>query len=253
LQYRLEVLGELSPLLFGGQFASKLNRVSEKREERRPVHVCRLWDDLISVVKKNKNLHDESLWKLVAVLNGLSTKVDAKGNPIAKLKRGQVLTLPSEKDVRDYRRLAAKSAVSDDQSRKSALDPATDASQTVVSASSEFLTSTIRTAPIEQFKVFGERVIELGNCRIHSAEWRYENHTKYQMKLEFFHEAQWCSVVEYIIGQDQSELHSFALNGVVKIIRMALPVQSVLELAECDLATNYGEYCKRFVRDRNSV
>jgi hypothetical protein len=217
------------------------------------VHVCRLWDDLISVVKKNKNLHDESLWKLVAVLNGLSTRVDAKGKPVVKLKRGQVLMLPSERDVRDYRRLASRSAASDNPNQISTLNPVWDGSQTIADPSQDSLTTTIRTAPIEQFKVISERVIELGSARIYSAEWRHENSSKYQMKLEFFHEGKWFSVVEYIIGQDQSELHSFALNGVVKIVRMALPVQSVLELAECDLATNYGEYCKRFVRDCDSV
>jgi len=239
------------------KLAAKFKLNQEKREDHRPVHVCRLWDDLASIARKSRNLQDESLWKLVAVLNGLSTEEDAFGKPVVKLKRGQSLTLPSEKDVRDYRRVSGRDISSRDEESTSALSSANDGSATVIgglpSEQIAALSSTVRTSQVEVYEVVNERVIELGTSRIYSAEKRFEDSSKYQMKLEFLHEGKWLSVVEYVIGEEHSELHSFAMNGVVKIIRMALPVHSVRELAECDLATNYGDYCNRFAQGRSKI
>jgi hypothetical protein len=256
LQYRLEMLSEKNDEQLAEKLASKFKITLEKRDDRRPVHVCRLWDDLASIARRNSNLQDENLWKLVAVLNKLSTEEDADGKPLVKLKRGQVLTLPSQKDVRDYRRVTFKDEVPKDPELTSALNSVQEGSLTVIGGLPDeqaAVFNTIRTSPVETYEVVTENLVELGASRIYTAEKRFENNSKYQMKLEILHEGKWCSVVEYVIGQEHSELHSFALNGVVKIIRMALPMQSVRELAECDLATNYGEYCHRFAQGRSRI
>jgi hypothetical protein len=259
LQYRVEVLGELNPDLFGGgKLSAKFNVKYEKRENRRPMHACRLWDNLQSIASKHPKLQDESLWKLVAVLNSLSTEQGADGMALAKLKRGQVLILPSEKDIRDYRRVTSGNyGRSEDSGRTPIPDSVQEAPPTMFGEPPQeelaLLASTVRTSPVETFQIVSQNVIELGSSRICAVERRFESKTKYQMKLEVLYEGQWCSVVEYVIGQEHSELHSFALNGVVKIIRMALPMHSVRELAECDLATNYGEYCHRFAQGRSRI
>jgi hypothetical protein len=252
LQYRVEVLGELNADLFGGGKASSILKAKqEKPENRRPAHVCRLWDNLQSIAEKHPKLQDERLWKLVAVLNALSTEQGANGLPVAKLKRGQVLILPSAKDIRDYWRVTSGSFGT------AAPDVVQDAPATMFGEPAQealdLMASTVRTSPVESYEIVGQKVIELGSSRICSVERRFETKTTFQMKLEILHEGEWRSVVEYVIGEEHSELHSFALSGVVKIIRMALPMHSVRELAECDLATNYGEYCNRFAQGRSRI
>ena len=63
----------------------------------------RLGDTLRSIAMKHPELEDINLWPLLAQCNSLSTAVDNKGVPVAQLKRGTSLLLPTQGEIADYR------------------------------------------------------------------------------------------------------------------------------------------------------
>ncbi|OPZ83895.1 MAG: hypothetical protein BWY75_02890 [bacterium ADurb.Bin425] len=67
------------------------------------VYSVRLGDTLRSIAMKHPDLRDVTLWKLLAVKNGLSTDTDSKGAPLAVLIRGAQLTIPSAEEISAYR------------------------------------------------------------------------------------------------------------------------------------------------------
>jgi hypothetical protein len=69
-------------------------------------YVCRLGDTLRSLAMRHPALKDHTLWRLVAEVNGLSTETDDKGNPVAELKRGTSIVLPSAEEITRYRESA---------------------------------------------------------------------------------------------------------------------------------------------------
>ncbi len=66
-------------------------------------YVCRIGDTLRSIALRHPALQDVKLWELVAVVNELSTEVNSKNDPIAKLARGQILFLPTPEDIQSWR------------------------------------------------------------------------------------------------------------------------------------------------------
>lgn len=80
-----------------------LGPLSSKGDSSQPKYVVRLGETLKSVAMKHPGLQDVTLWKLLAELNGLSTETDAKGNPQAKLARGQTIILPSAAEIASFR------------------------------------------------------------------------------------------------------------------------------------------------------
>jgi LysM repeat protein len=76
---------------------------SQKDESGRIKYTVRLGDTLKSVAIKHPALQDVHLWKLLAETNGMSTDTDAKGTPVAQLKRGSVIVVPSPQEVEEYR------------------------------------------------------------------------------------------------------------------------------------------------------
>ena len=66
----------------------------------RRCYQVRLGETLQSVALRDPVLNDAQLWKLLAIINGLSTDTDEHGRAAAKLVRGQYLVLPTEDEVR---------------------------------------------------------------------------------------------------------------------------------------------------------
>lgn len=66
-------------------------------------YVCRIGDTLRSIALRHPALQDVKLWELLAVVNEISTEVNSKNDPIAKLARGQILFLPTPEDIQKWR------------------------------------------------------------------------------------------------------------------------------------------------------
>lgn len=74
-----------------------------KKPDSRLQYVIRLGDSLKSIAMKHPAIKDVSIWKLIAEVNGLTTETDSRGVPTAKVTLGATITLPSNKEIAEYR------------------------------------------------------------------------------------------------------------------------------------------------------
>jgi trimeric autotransporter adhesin len=65
-------------------------------------YACRYGDNLKTVAKRHPALRDARLWTLLAEVNKLSTRQTDKKVSVEKLKRGQVLIIPSARQKQDF-------------------------------------------------------------------------------------------------------------------------------------------------------
>lgn len=69
----------------------------------RSKYVVRLGDTLKSVAMKHPLLQDVTLWKLLAEVNDITTKTDEKGQPMAVLRRGTSIAIPTAEEIDAYK------------------------------------------------------------------------------------------------------------------------------------------------------
>ncbi len=75
-------------------------------ETTRIRYIVRLGDSLDAVASKHPALKDAELWPLLATINELSDEVDDEDKPVAVLRRGMVLNLPTPFEIEQYRNSA---------------------------------------------------------------------------------------------------------------------------------------------------
>jgi hypothetical protein len=63
----------------------------------------RLGDTLRSIAMRHPDLHDVTLWPLLAKKNGLSTDMDSKGAPLAVVIRGANIVIPTREEIEMFR------------------------------------------------------------------------------------------------------------------------------------------------------
>jgi hypothetical protein len=80
---------------------------ASKQAGDRPRYNVRLGESLKSIALKHPFLKSVETWKLLAAVNDLSTETDARGCPVALLKRGMTLVLPTQSELEAFR-LAGK-------------------------------------------------------------------------------------------------------------------------------------------------
>lgn len=76
-------------------------------------YIVRLSDTLEGVAAKHPALKDASLWPLLARLNELSDEADDDDKPLATLRRGMVLNLPTPQEISQFRQTQEESGVAD--------------------------------------------------------------------------------------------------------------------------------------------
>jgi nucleoid-associated protein YgaU len=79
-----------------------LGPLSERPADGRARYTVRLGETLKSIAVKHPSINNVEAWKLIASLNGMETATDSKGTPIAILKRGTVIILPSKAEVEKF-------------------------------------------------------------------------------------------------------------------------------------------------------
>lgn len=79
------------------------DQIPAKIDEGRPKYTCRIGDNLIGIAKRHPIICDQEMWRLLALINGLSVETDSLGKPKTKLKRGMTLLLPLPDEIHRYR------------------------------------------------------------------------------------------------------------------------------------------------------
>jgi hypothetical protein len=225
------------------------------------VYVCRLGDTLKTIAKRHPAIRDARMWPLIAKLNQLDTLPDERGEPVARVQRGQRLMLPRSDQcseflfyikfghypVRPQKVLDSEAAVKTGFGAE-AIDPLTwlgpqDApSQDTVAVpiSSQAVGNRAKVARSPRMT---SRVVtqpDLG-----------DGSDSLILRLEINIGGSWSTVIEYKINcASESLVTVYTNSGRQRSISIDLPDRAARELAENDLAANNKVYCDHFLCDR---
>ena len=220
LRYKIHVLKDISALVLYARSNTALPK------EFSP-YTCRAGDTLKSIAANHANLRDEHMWADIALLNGLSVRADKAGNPIAKLKDGQVLQIPKyiAQDNLEEEEDEAKPEVKQ-------INLASPIANLDINALDE---ETIN----KSLATMEKRIItqnDLGSGK-----------DSVYLKLELRANNIRIKVAEWAVNATASNLKLYDRFGNCKIIPVALPTRAARELAENDLKVNAERYCKMFL------
>jgi LysM repeat protein len=250
---------------------SLLGPLSSKSKNVAAKHVVRLGETLKSVAMKHPALQDVSLWKLLAEVNGLPTDTDDKGNPLARLSRGQALMLPSSAEVAAYRQresspvpkekitgaidLPTRSCPSCQRTtfasavlcpgcgagfEEKAVAPALAKVAPAPEPSTRIIdTPDDRSPGTPEYTLFNQFS---ESARLMKAGTMDELQSGYKLQLEILENSAWMPIVGYEVFSGVCLRHEFVANGQRKTIRIDLPPQAALELANNDLQSNWKSY-----------
>jgi hypothetical protein len=192
----------------------------------RRVYRVRLGDTLRSIALRDPVLQDQSMWPLLARINGISEVRDATtGHPTATLSRGKTIYLPSEEEVKQHRLMSRLASHANN--------------ATQCTAETDFLSTDPQgidaNASIQKLS---------HSCRINSLE----NHSgdAYVSKLEMQIAGEWVTVATYDYRHGHAFRYIHRKNGSIAAFPMDLPLEIVREMSREDFARNWTTYCIDF-------
>ncbi|PWU02898.1 MAG: hypothetical protein C5B53_01090 [Candidatus Melainabacteria bacterium] len=97
-----EMADEMSESEADQELVSIVGVKSSAPKVERQEYTVRLGDTLKTIAMKHPALSDIGLWLLLAEVNGLATEVDERGQPLAKLMRGNRLAIPTAAEIERF-------------------------------------------------------------------------------------------------------------------------------------------------------
>ena len=196
------------------------------------IYTCRDGDTIESIAKNHIDLQDEGRWIDIALLNGLSVRLNKKGTTLIKLKSGQKLKIP-------------KPVLAEDEDE--------DEDDLLSAAGNENCDKLIPEIPVSLD--FNSQDEESVNKALSTIEKRIVSQSDLDaqtvlMELEIIKDNRSIKIVEWDINPIASTLKLFDKSGFTKVIPIALPTRAARELAENDLKLNAGRYCELFLKDQ---
>ena len=243
---------------------------STQKLDVRIKYLCRLGDTLQSIATHHPALHNQSLWKLLAQINNLSTLTNENGMPLAKLTRGTTINLPSLQEIDHFRRNSTaelplgthttaqttphngKSTPASVNSRQNATTPTTSRPQQAV------ISNTAPRAVLDsnqlQDRAVHNKLEQLsGYSRVVSCEPASGSSVGFTTLLEIKHGDTWYPVVLYEVNSDTMWRHIYKHSHQRQSSRIDLPPQPAKELAQNDIANNWLKYCQEFQGNQSST
>lgn len=217
--------------------------------ERRCYQV-RLGETLQSVALRDPLMNDIRMWKLVAHINRLSLDTDQYGKPLARLEKGQILILPTDREVAEFKFLNKLSAVVNEDATivVSERNPA-HPQQPLRDVQSFAPPSRPTGEPMQiEGSVSVKKLAEY--CRVMVAVSADE--TSFAVKLQALSMNNWATVVAYESRPAGSVHTTYNRDGSFRAMALELPSTVVQQMAIEDLTRNWNLYCTRFFRDGSS-
>jgi hypothetical protein len=206
----------------GGQF----DTTEPPQQGDRRVYRVRLGDTLRSIALRDALMQDQTMWPLLARVNGLSEQRDATtGHPTASLSRGETVTLPTEEEIKQYRLMNRLASAANN--------------ATLCTAETNLLPTESQS---NEPKPFIETLSQ--SCRINSIE--SESHDAYMTRLEMYINGQWMTVATYDYRHGHAYRYIHRKNGSVAAFPMDLPLEVVRQMSHEDFARNWTTYCIDF-------
>jgi hypothetical protein len=221
LRYKIHVLKETNALVLYAQG----NKAADKDFV---AYTCRVGDTLKSIAASHINLRDENMWTDIALLNGLSVRVDKWGNPIARLKEGQLLRIPGSA-IQDQYEEDDEELVASPVKNMSLVSPV--ANLNINIKDEETINKTLATM---EKRIITQNDLGSGKDSV-------------LIRLELKEGNNRIKVAEWDVNATASNLKLYDKFGGCKIIPIALPTRAARELAENDLKANAERYCRMFL------
>jgi nucleoid-associated protein YgaU len=271
LRFRIHVLGDPMPIFVYTQSAG-LDTSDSKAANEQLTYTCRLGDTLTSIAERHPLLRNASLWVLLAKVNNLSTEVDSKSTPIAKLKRGTTLTLPSAEEI------AAQNTSNQEQPAQVTFDdrqePQLGVAPPIVrkkrdrvmvnpipanvrNSATSFAGNSTLAAHAQEFGPIDARTSKDSTinkvpaynptARLITQHDLGEASGRLFLRLEVNHKDNWIPVAEYSVTDNFSGLKLYSINGEYREVPIKLPTRAARELAENDMCANALTYCRKFL------
>ena len=194
---------------------------------------------------------DASLWKLLAEVNDLPTATDEKGNPIASLKRGNELRLPSYEQVQEYRKRTAGQKNTFGFRRQIVAMPGTTLETKARESSNpegQIIAKVV--IPKHRREAVNNASITLlsPQVRVNRKGVADDNSLPYAAVLEMRIDDsdKWLPVLSYEFGVEQSWRHEMRADGGRSSRRIYLPPRAAKELSENDILNNWESYVAHF-------
>ena len=229
-QYQHEVASILQRLRnVGNRHAITLQEFEARCESNSPdsrrVYRVRLGDTLRSIALRDPLMQDQSLWPLIARINGISELRDGTtGHPTVSLSRGNTIYLPSEEEVKHFRLMNRLATY------------ANNAIQCTAETDLLATDPSYNTHPSIQNLSY--------SCRINSSE--IQGDDSYVSKLEMQIGGEWITVATYDYRHGHAFRYIHRRNGSVAAFPMDLPLEIVREMSREDFARNWTTYCVDF-------
>jgi hypothetical protein len=254
LSYKVQVLGDQLPFILHEEFSRSAGDKSNERSNKvREQYRCRLGDSLISIAKRHHRLRDEALWPLLARVNNLATGVSHDRLAKARLERGSIIVIPSRKEVDEYHKEQI-SAFEQTQNEEQFQDETICNLDGTLESGGNIESRLVRTKAVELFAHFNfpTQLAMPDTVRIIAEELNGDKEKCLVVKLEMCVTNNWLPVIEYRLEPQRCQLRSYKSNGEFTVTPIQLPDQSLRQLIEFDLSTNFANYCEKFVSDREA-
>jgi nucleoid-associated protein YgaU len=265
LRFRIHVIGDPTALFVYTQINSAVTDKNSSVAE--PLtYTCRLGDTLTSIAARHPLLQNPVLWVLLAKVNKLPIEVDQHSKPVAKIKRGKTLILPTvceiESFLSNYRDqhlldLPANQKASEVIMTPPAVTPipsrgrsrTTRSRRRTNAAPDEPNTSlgsnTVKASAVQPMHAPGRQEMPLSRV-ITQNDLGDENESLF-LRLEVNHQNNWLPVIEYSVNSKSSGLKLYSISGAIRELPIRLPTRAARELAENDMSANASTYCKKFL------
>jgi hypothetical protein len=212
----------------------------------------RLGDTLRSIAVNHPMLQDVSLWPLLAKINGLSSEIDNKGTPVAQIRRGTSLLLPTPEEIATFK----KRMLSDAQpsARLSKYNATTQ--MTVITGNKGQPAFQLRAENLDQIEqkwvhdtIIGSLVEKLGDsCRIVKSAGSGGTSHLMRSQLEVLTGNTWVPILTYEISDSNSLRFELDENGNRVAMPIDLPASTVEEMMANDMHDNWRTYAGNYLR-----
>ncbi|RTL40592.1 MAG: hypothetical protein EKK48_15125 [Candidatus Melainabacteria bacterium] len=220
----------------GNRNSVNLDEVPEDEQEsaqpsNRRHHKVRLGETLQSIAVNDELLKDVNMWVLICQINNLSTAVDVVGRPRVQINRGDILLLPNQEEIEEFKLLKKLTEIAQLSGKELDVD------------------LTRKPAPAKaspHCKIDRQMSIEKlwERCRMILTD---NDDTSYSIKLQRDTlEGRWTTVAAYESKNGKTVRWTYKIDGARTCLEVGLPAAVSREMAIEDFQRNWRFYYNRY-------
>jgi len=220
----------------GNRNSVNLDEVPEDEQEsaqpsNRRHHKVRLGETLQSIAVNDELLKDVNMWVLICQINNLNTAVDVVGRPRVQISRGDILLLPNQEEIEEFKLLKKLTEIAQLSGKELDVD------------------LTRKPAPAKaspHCKIDRQMSIEKlwERCRMILTD---NDDTSYSIKLQRDTlEGRWTTVAAYESKNGKTVRWTYKIDGARTCLEVGLPAAVSREMAIEDFQRNWRFYYNRY-------